>query len=97
MLTAYEQEIDYKLLTGTDRGKALYSKFNLDAMLRADPEARYAAYATGIKNSFITPAEARAKEDMSFIPGTDRLLAYNGASVWLDQVGSQYAKKGEGD
>lgn len=97
VLTAYEQEIDYKLLTGADRGKALYSKFNLDAMLRADPEARYAAYATGIKNSFITPAEARAKEDMSFIPGTDRLLAYNGASVWLDQVGSQYAKKGEGD
>lgn len=94
VLTAYEQEIDYKLLSGSEREKELYSKFNLDAMLRADPEARYNAYATGIKNSFITPAEVRAKEDMSFIPGTDRLIAYNGASVWLDELGVQYEKKG---
>lgn len=39
------------------------------------------------------PAEARAREDMPFIQGTDRLLAYNGASVWLDQIGVQYDGK----
>ena len=94
VLTAYEQEIDFKLLTGGDRDRELYSKFNLDAMLRADPEARYNAYATGIKNSFITPAEVRQKEDLTFVEGTDRLLAYNGASIWLDQVGVQYQQKG---
>ena len=93
VLTEYEQEIDYKLLTGEDREKNLYSKFNIDALLRADIEARYNAYAAGIKNSFITPAEARAREDMPFIQGTDRLLAYNGASVWLDQIGVQYDGK----
>lgn len=96
VLTAYEQEIDYKLLSGVQREKEnLYSKFNLDAMLRADTEARYNAYATGIKNSFVTPAEARAKEDLPYVEGTDRLLAYNGASIWLDQIGNQYSRKGE--
>ena len=49
VLTEYEQEIDYKLLTGEDREKNLYSKFNIDALLRADIEARYNAYAAGIK------------------------------------------------
>ena len=35
-------------------------------------------------------AEARRRENLKFIPGTDRLLMQNGAAIWIDDLGKQY-------
>lgn len=40
------------------------ARFNLEALLRGDTAARYAAYALGISSGFITPDEAREKEGL---------------------------------
>lgn len=94
-LTQYEQEIDYKLLTRDDRGNGIYVRFNIDAMLRSEIDKRYSAYQTGIASGFLKISEAREKENLPFEEGTDRLIIGNGASIPLDQLGSQYAKGGD--
>lgn len=93
-LTAYEQEMTYKLLSSHDRTKGVYIKGNVDVLLRADTESRYRAYGEGIRNGFIQVAEVRKKEDMPFVPGTDRLIFGNGAAVPFDEIGIQYSEKG---
>lgn len=93
--TLYEQEIDYKLFFERERKQGLFTKFNIDVMLRADTESRYNAYTVGISSGFLTIAEAREKEDLKFIKGTDQLIIGNGASIPLDQIGNQYLKGGE--
>lgn len=92
VLTANEQEIDYKLLTPCERNNNIYVKYNVDVMLRSDLTTRYAAYQTGISSGFLTIKEARSKEDLPFIEGTDKLIIGNGASLPLEQLGNQYKK-----
>lgn len=48
--------------TLTPRGQ--YCKLNVDALIRADIQTRYAAHAISISNKFGTPNEARALEDL---------------------------------
>lgn len=92
--TAYEQEINYKLFYDTEIKNGYYTKFNVDALLRSDIQKRYAAYAEGISSGFLQIAEAREKEDLKFIPGTDRLIIGNGASIPLSDLGKQYKTEG---
>ncbi len=92
--TAYEQEINYKLFYDTELENGYYTKFNVDALLRSDIQKRYAAYAEGISSGFLQIAEAREKEDLKFIPGTDRLIIGNGASIPLSDLGKQYKTEG---
>ena len=49
----------------------VFVKLNMDALLRASLKDRYEAYAVGIRNKFVLPNEARAKEDDPPIPGGD--------------------------
>lgn len=86
VLTAYEQEMNYKLLTKMEQ-KSYYWKFNVDSVLRSDLTARSNSYASGITNGYMTIAEVREKEDLPYIDGTDRLIIGNGAAVFLDDVG----------
>lgn len=86
VLTSYEQEMNYKLLTENDR-KSYYWKFNVDSVLRSDFTSRINGYTQSIVNGLMTIAEAREKEDLPFIPGTDKLIIGNGASVFLDNIG----------
>ena len=95
VITAYEQEMDCKLLFDSERAEGIFISFNPDIMLRADTLTRYQAYQTGVSGGFIKISEVRAKEDMPFVPGTDRLIIGNGAAIPLDDVGKQYTK-GEG-
>lgn len=44
-------------------------RFNVDELLRADIETRFAAYQMGIDGGWMNPDEARAKEEMPPIPG----------------------------
>lgn len=94
ILTTYEQELTYKLFTDRELDAGYYSKFNIDAIVRADIKTRYEAYRTGIQTGFLKPNEARAKEDMGPEPGGDRLYA-NGNVIPLEMAGTQYVKGGE--
>lgn len=94
VLTAYEQEMTYKLIFASEREKGVYIKGNADVMLRSDIESRYRAYQTGILSGFLQVAEARKKEELPFIKGTDKLIVGNGASIPFSELGKQYETKG---
>ncbi|MFL0168285.1 phage portal protein [Candidatus Clostridium helianthi] len=94
-LTTYEQEMDYKLLTEDEQDKeGYYWQFNVDSILRSDLASRTASYVAGINNSYMTIAEVRKKENLSYIEGTDQLIVGNGASIFLKDLGKQYDKGG---
>ena len=90
VLTAYEQEMTYKLLSETDKASGIYIKGNADVMLRSDIDTRYKAYSDGISSGFLSIAEVRKREELPFITGTDRLIIGNGASIPLEDLGKQY-------
>lgn len=92
VMTSYEQEMTYKLLASSERTKGIFIQGNSDVYLRADIEARYRAYSTGIAGGFLQISEARKKENLPFVKGTDRLIFGNGAAVPLDMLGIQYSK-----
>ncbi len=93
ILTGYEQELTYKLFTDRELEEGYYIKFNVNAILRADPETRYNAYRTAIQSGFMTPNEVRALEELEPRPGGDRLLI-NGNMMPIEMAGKQYEKKG---
>jgi len=53
----------------------VFVKFNVDGLLRGDAESRYAAYASGITNGWLTRNEVREKEDLNPLDGLDEPLA----------------------
>lgn len=62
-----------------DRGLYLPSnyatEFDLDALLRMDMAARYAAYKTAIDGAWMAPNEARYREDMAPVDGGEEPIA----------------------
>ena len=94
MLTGYEQELNYKLLSRSEFEKGYYFKFNVDAILRTSLKDRFEAYRVGIQGSVLTPNEARGKEDLEPLAGGDKLLA-NGNIMPVEMAGKQYVKGGE--
>lgn len=95
VITMYEKELSTKLLLSSELEKDIYFKFNIDVILRSDIKTRYEAYRTGIQSGFITPNEARAKEDLEALEGGD-ILIVNGNMLPLTMAGLQYNKdKGE--
>lgn len=94
VITEYEQEMNYKLLSSNERKEGHYWDFNVDVMLRSDIESRYRAYQTGIAAGFLKISEARAKENLPFENGSDRLIIGNGASIPLTDLGKQYPTEG---
>ncbi|MGC4031472.1 MAG: phage portal protein [Tepidisphaeraceae bacterium] len=73
IVTRFEQEANRKLLLEREK-PTVEIKFNMDAMLRASTKERYETYAVAINNGVMTRAEARAKESLPFIAGSDALL-----------------------
>jgi hypothetical protein len=65
-----------------DFGDEVYAEFLLDDVLRGDFESRQAAYKDA---DYMTIAEKRAKENLPFIEGTDRIVI-NAASIPLDML-----------
>lgn len=94
VVTEYEQETTYKLLSTADRSKGIYTHFNVDALLRSDILTRYQAYQIAINSGFKMISEVRATEGDTFVDGTDRLIIGNGASIPLSDIGKQYNKGG---
>lgn len=62
-------------------------EFDFDALLRADPSARYAGLQSAISSGLLTPNEARAEEGRQPLPGGDELLV-QGALVPLSRLGN---------
>jgi len=91
ILTGYEQELTYKLFTDKELEEGYYIKFNVNAILRADPKTRYEAYRTAIQSGFMTPNEVRALEELEPKEGGDRLLI-NGNMMPIEMAGEQYKK-----
>jgi len=68
--------------TEPDFGEDVYAEFMLDEVLRGDFETRQEAYRAA---DYMTLAEKRAKENLPFIEGTDRIVL-NAASIPLDML-----------
>lgn len=95
VLTTYEQEMDYKLITLDDQDDGYRAEFNVDSILRSDMQTRYEAHSKSISDGWKTRAEVRVMEGLPFIEGTDELSVGNGASIPLKLLGQQYKNKGD--
>ncbi|MBQ3265070.1 MAG: phage portal protein [Ruminococcus sp.] len=85
----YEDEINYKLLDGSES----FAKFNVDVILRADFKTKIETLRSAIYSGQMTINEARAIDDREALPGGDDLIV-NGATIYLKDVGKQYQRKG---
>lgn len=65
----YEQELNWKLL---GNAREYYTRFNMNALLRADLKTRYESYGIAIANRFMNPNEVRDLEDMNAYEGGDK-------------------------
>lgn len=66
----------------------LIVKFNLDGLLRGDIKSRYEAYQIGINNGFMSPNEAREKEDLNPREGGDEFMTPLNMRVSGDEAGT---------
>ena len=94
ILTGYEQELTYKLFTNKELEEGYYIKFNVNAILRADPKTRYEGYRIAIQSGFLTANEVRALEELEAKEGGDRLLI-NGNMMPIEMAGEQYKRGGD--
>lgn len=66
----WEQELNRKLLPESDKG-TVYTKFNLEGLLRGDSSARATYLKTMVEMDIYTRNEAREYEDKNPLPGLD--------------------------
>lgn len=92
ILTQYEQEINYKLLSVEDTDAGKYFKFNEKVLMRTDSKTQMSILKEAVAGSIYMPNEARRKLDMSDEEGGDQLIA-NGNVIPLKNVGVQYIKQ----
>lgn len=94
VLTSYEQEATYKMLTRKEQFEGYYLQFNVDSILRSDLQTRTTAYSEAIKVGWKSRAEVRELEGLPYIEGTEELTVDNGACIPLKDLGKQYKKEG---
>ena len=92
ILTQYEQEINYKLLSVEDTDAGKYFKFNEKVLMRTDSKTQMSILKEAVAGSIYMPNEARRKLDMSDEEGGDQLIA-NGNVIPLKNVGVQYIEQ----
>lgn len=71
-ISAFEQAINRGLRAYADAGE--YVEFDLDAQLRGNPEAQYAAMSTATGRPFMTTNEIRARMNLPPVEGGDELI-----------------------
>jgi HK97 family phage portal protein len=67
----WEQSINQQLIGDKDRKAGYFAEFKLDALLRGDTAARYAAYSQAIASRIMNPNECRSLENMNPYQGGD--------------------------
>ena len=98
IVTAYENELNKKLLTAAERATGYHFKFNMDALLRADAATMADVNLKAIRSGYKVINEVRAEKGQKGVPGGDKPL------VSRDLVALEYllehpnlAEKGEKD
>ena len=92
VLKQYEEEVNWKLLTDTERyDEGKYYKLNEKAILRTDSKTQMEIMAQAIQNGIEKPNECRRKLDLKDSEGGDQLIV-NGSFLPLKDVGIQYAQ-----
>ncbi len=94
ILTGWEQETGYKLLTDAEDEKGYHVKFNTAALLRSDQKSQVETLVSAVSNFLYTPNEAREKLDLPAKEGGDQLIG-NGSTVTLEQIGIQWQQAQE--
>jgi HK97 family phage portal protein len=61
-------------------------RFNVDALIRSDLQSRYLSYQLGVSGGFLTPNEARGRENLPPIDGGDSLRAPKEGAVNGNQI-----------
>lgn len=89
ILTEYEQEITYKLLSDAERARGMHFKFNVSSILRADQKTQIETIVSGVNGFVYTPNEGRSMLDLEWKEGGDELLG-NGAAIPVGMAGCQY-------
>lgn len=74
IVTAYEQELNRKLLTREDRKRGYHFVFDMNAVLRADAATRADVHQKAIRGGWEKPNEARADYGRDRDPNGDKLL-----------------------
>ena len=72
--TRIEQSLNRDLLAPSESAEFFF-KHDLDSLMRADLQTRYAAHASGIAAGFLTRNEARRMENLPTLPGLDEPLS----------------------
>ena len=72
-LTIWEQTIYRDLLSVPER-RNYFARFAITDLLRGDTAARYAGYASGLGNGWLSVNDVREMEDMNEIDGGDQYL-----------------------
>lgn len=71
-LQALIEAMEWGLDEGLGFPEGTYSELDLDGLLRMDPAARYESWGKAVKEGWMKPDEARAKEDMLPVEGGDQ-------------------------
>lgn len=69
IVTAYEQELNRKLLTAEQRRKGYHFKFNMDSILRADAATQAEVDYKAVRSAWKTPDEIRYERNLPPLPG----------------------------
>ena len=74
IVTAYEQELNRKLLTREERRRGYHFVFDMNAIVRADASTRADVHQKAIRGGWETPNEARADYGRDKDPNGNKLL-----------------------
>ena len=69
IVTAYEQELNRKLLTKAQRKRGYHFKFDMDSILRADAATQAEVDYKAVRSAWKTPDEIRAARNLPALPG----------------------------
>lgn len=96
ILSTWEEELNYKLLTQDERNRGLEFEFNVATILRGDLKTQAEALNKFVTGSVYTPNEARSYLGMPKKEGGDELMV-NGTYTSIDRIGEAYNQGGEND
>lgn len=85
LLENLEQQVRLSLIPATERDETFFD-FDPNTLLRADSAGRAALYNSASQNGWMTRAEIRRKENLPFIPGSEKLTVQS-ALTPLDTLG----------
>lgn len=91
ILTQYEEEFNYKLLTEEEQKEGLRFEFNVGSILRGDLKAQAESLSKYTTGSVYSINEAREKAGLPKLPNGDVIMV-NGSYVKLEEIGNAYKK-----